>query len=187
MRVALAPQSRLASRGAPRAGSSRPGAGRSAGAWSGPGPAARSPGSGTGSPGGSGVARPDSSPHGAAADTRAPRRSTDAPRGGDGVERGSGRTDSGDGGNAGGLRASITSQVEVTQYPICGARAQDGSGMVRRTAPRQASPDGGTPDERSLTVTTAVAAKGDDVESGAATMSSVGGPGWRSRGGLSGE
>ena len=168
MGIARAPRSRLASRGAPRAGSSPPGVGRPAWARPAPGLAARSPGNACGSPPGSGAATSDSSPHGAAADTRVPRRSTGVPRGGDGAGRASGRTDSVGVGNAVGLRASITSQVEAIRYPICGAHAQNGSGIVRRTALRQASPDGGAPDERSLTVTTAVVAKGDDVEGVAA-------------------
>ena len=169
MGIALAPRSRLASRGGRHAGRWPPGAGRPAWARPGSGLAGRSPGSARRSRRGSGAANSDSSRHGAAADTRAPRRSTGAPRGRGGSGRGSGRTDNGDGGNAEGLRASITSAVEAIRYPICGAPAQDGSGMVRHTEPRRAFPGEETPNEGSLTVTTAVVAKGDDVEGVAAT------------------
>ena len=53
--------------------------------------------------------------------------------------------------------------------------------MVRRTALRQASPDGGAPDERSLTVTTAVVPKGDDVEGVAAKTCPICGVALRGR------
>jgi Carbon-nitrogen hydrolase len=54
-------------------------------------------------------------------------------------------------------------------YPMRQAPAQDGCGEGGRTEPRRASRDEETPDERSLTVTTAAVAKGDDVEGVAAT------------------
>ncbi len=45
--------------------------------------------------------------------------------------------------------------------------------MVSRIEPRPASPEGEPPDAGSLTVTTAVVAKGDDVEGDAATVNPV--------------
>ena len=164
------PRSRLASRGGHRAGRWPLGAGRPAWARPAPGPGARSPGSASGSPRGSGAARPDSSGHAAAVDTRPPHRSTGVPRGADGDGRASGRTDSVGVGDAVRLRASITSQVEATRYSIWGAGAQDGSGVVSRTAPRQASSTEEPPDAEPLTVTTAVVVKGDDVDGGAARL-----------------
>ena len=168
IRLALAPLSRLASRGARRAGKWPLGVGRPAGTRPAPGPGTRSPGSACGSRRGSGGANGDSLPHAAAADTRLPRRSTGGPRDGDEAGRASGRTGNGAGGTAGGLRASLTSLVEVTRYPIWGARAQGGSGLVRRSEPRRISLCGKSPEERSLTVTTTVLAKCDAVEGVAA-------------------
>jgi hypothetical protein len=114
MKVAFAPESRLASRGGHHAGRWPPGAGRPAGAPPAPGPGARSPGNASGSPPGSGVANSDSSRHGAAADRRAPRRSAGATRGADGDGRGSDRRGTGGGAELG---ASITSQMEGDTVP----------------------------------------------------------------------
>jgi hypothetical protein len=168
IRLALAPLSRLASRGARRAGKWPLAGARPAGVPLAPGVARRSLGSACGSRRGSNGASADSSGHAAAVGTWGPRRSTGGPRDGDETGRASGRTGNGAGGTAGGLRASLTSLVEVTRYPIWGARAQGGSGMVRRTEPRRVSLCGETPEERSLTVTTTVLAKCDDVEGVAA-------------------
>ena len=131
--------------------------------------AGRNPDSATGSPRGSGVARPDSPGHAAGAGRRAPRRSTGAIPAWDGDGRASGKRDNVGVADAVRFRASIASRVEVTRYPMCRRCAQDESGLVRRTAPRQASPTGEPSDAESLTVTTAVVVKGDDVEGGAAT------------------
>ena len=166
MRLALAPLSRLASRGARRAGKC-PLAGARPVPLA-PGVARRSPGSGRGSRPGSAAATGHNLPHAARVGRPGPRRSTGGSRDGDEDGRASDRTGNGAGGTAVGLRTSLTSQVEVTRYPISRARAQDASGMVRRTELRRASLDGETPEDRSLTVTTAVVAKGDDVEGVAA-------------------
>ena len=57
---------------------------------------------------------------------------------------------------------------KATPYPMRRAPAQDGCGEVGGTEPSWASREGEPPDERSLTVTTAVVVKGDDVEGVAA-------------------
>jgi len=162
----LAPESRLATRGGARP--TQAGRARARG-WTRrappSGPAGRNPDNATASPHGSAVARPDSSGHAAGAGRPRPRRSTAVGQAEDGDGRGSDRTD-----NAGAaeLGASITSQRKATPYPMRTASAQDGCEEVSWTEPRQASAEGELPDERSLTVTTPVMLRCDDIESVAA-------------------
>jgi hypothetical protein len=87
-------------------------------------------------------------------------------RGGGGDGRGSGRR-----GTAGAaeLGASLTSQVEGDTVPDAPGSRSAGCGEVGWTKPTRASAEGDPPDEKSLTVTTAVVVKGDDVYGVAAT------------------